>query len=181
MTGTHELETERGAAQVSTRTASRRWWTGALTLAMSLGFATLSAGPASAYVGPDLLRNWETGLCLDSGPGDEGGRGQVYTNPCQPGNDYQTWNILYQGHDGHDIVMIQDKATGLCLSRQLDVSTLPCNGAAADQRWLAVGGGWNNVQLKSSGSGACLDSNRNRDVYTLGCNGGGYQAWKLGL
>ncbi len=148
---------------------------------MSLGFAAISASPAAAYVGPNLLRNWETGLCLDSGPGDEGGRGQVYTNPCDSRNDYQTWNILYQGRDGNDIVMIQDKATGLCLSRQLDVSTLPCNGGDNDQRWLAVGTSWDKVQLRPYGSGACLDSNRNREVYTLGCNGGGNQLWKLGF
>ncbi len=31
--------------------------------------------------------------------------------------------------------------------------------------------------FKNVATGFCLDSNANRDVYTLGCNGGSYQKW----
>jgi hypothetical protein len=31
--------------------------------------------------------------------------------------------------------------------------------------------------VKNVATGFCLDSNANRQVYTLGCNGGGYQQW----
>jgi serine/threonine-protein kinase len=31
--------------------------------------------------------------------------------------------------------------------------------------------------VKNVATGFCLDSNANRQVYTLGCNGGSYQEW----
>ncbi|SHH89993.1 Cytolethal distending toxin A/C domain-containing protein [Streptomyces sp. 3214.6] len=167
---------------------SRRWWAGALALVLSLGFAFMNANPASAagsiYIKTNILRNWETGRCLDSN-----WEGQVYTNPCDQGNDYQTWTVVYKGHSAFDEVQIVNKATQRCLysndNPALVLATVPCEGVPAGQTpgagqlWGADGSGWDNVQLKRAWW--CLDSNRGGSAYVQGCNGGNYQHWKLGL
>ncbi|MDX2678969.1 RICIN domain-containing protein [Streptomyces sp. NY05-11A] len=167
---------------------SRRWWAGAFALVLSLGFAFMNANPASAagsiYIKTNILRNWETGRCLDSN-----WDGQVYTNPCDQGNDYQTWTVVYKSHSAYDNVQIVNKATQRCLYTNdypaLVLATVPCEGVPAGQTpgkgqlWAAVGSGWDNVQLV--GAEGCLDSNRGGSAYVQGCNGGNYQHWKLGL
>ncbi|MEV1062060.1 RICIN domain-containing protein [Streptomyces sp. NPDC050263] len=179
--------------QAPTRTAglglsSRRRWTGALAVTLSLGFAFMNANTASAaggiYVKTDILRNWETGRCLDSNS-----VGQVYTNPCDQGNDYQRWTVVYKGHSAFDEVQIVNKATQRCLYSNdypsLVLATVPCEGVGAGQTpgagqvWGADGSGWDNVQLKKRQW--CLDSNRGGSAYMQDCNGGNYQHWKLGF
>lgn len=159
---------------------SRRLRAGVLALGLSAGLAFTSAAPASAArsIGTDFLRNWATGLCLDSSDGGESGRGFVYTNPCTQGNDYQTWSVEFQGHDTYDQVKIRNKATGLCLSRTFGLSTLSCGDPNTE--WDGVGSDWSRVELRAPGAGQCLDSDSNGSAYVLGCNGGGNQKWKLG-
>ncbi|WP_329222385.1 ricin-type beta-trefoil lectin domain protein [Streptomyces sp. NBC_01485] len=167
---------------------SRRWWTGALALALSLGFAFMNANSASAatyYRYVNLLRNWETGRCLDSNA-----VGQVYTNPCQQGNDYQTWTVVYKARMDHDIVQIVNKATQRCLywndKPALVLATVACEVSwtqdpSASLLWRAAGSSWDNVQLTDIHASKCLDSNRGGSAYMHDCNGGGYQHWKLGF
>ncbi|WP_157876602.1 RICIN domain-containing protein [Streptomyces graminilatus] len=140
----------------------------------------MNAGTASAYVGPNLLRNWETGRCLDSNSS-----GQVYTNPCQTGNDYQTWNMLFSRHDAYDIVEVQNKATGLCLRYDINRRMITANclgsGGAHAGLWAAVGSSWDKVQLKSAfGGNECVD-NTSGGVSLRGCYNTGLQLWKLGF
>ncbi|KND28198.1 hypothetical protein IQ63_33835 [Streptomyces acidiscabies] len=77
---------------------------------MSLGALFMSTTPASAYVGENFLRNWETGRCLDAD-----NTGSIYTLPCQQGNAYQTWEPNYIRHSTYDMVQVKNKATGRCL------------------------------------------------------------------
>lgn len=162
---------------------SRRWWTVLLTLAMSLGFATLNAPSASAayVIGTDFLRNWETGLCLNNADA-----GRINTQPCQSGNDRQKWSVIYQYHAGYDFVQIVNVATNQCLVWSYNGSLYAgdCNAGTWDERlWRGVGSGWNMVELTDGGINdryQCLDSDRNGWAYLLGCNGGGYQKWRLG-
>src|SRR5262245_42397675 len=72
---------------------------------------TLTSPPVSAE-GTDpsgspvsLLRSWATGRCLDSNFA-----GNVYTLPCQPGNNYQTWMRMRGGNE------VKNMATGMCLA-----------------------------------------------------------------
>lgn len=172
---------------------SRRWWTGVLTLVMSMGFATISASPASAlewtYIGTNFLRNWETGRCLDSNS-----PGAVYTNPCQQGNDYQKWQVYRVERGDYDHVVLMNQATRNCLYIPDDlgsgVSAVGC-GPIIDIpvkpqiHWRAVGTSWNQVQFTGVDPAnvnwyRCLDSNRNGSAYVQACNGGGFQKWKLG-
>ncbi|MFE0731679.1 ACP synthase [Streptomyces antibioticus] len=166
-------------------TGRRRWCTALLALAMSLGFAFVSAGSAAAsspgdVIGTHFLRNWETGRCLDSNSA-----GAVYTSPCQFGNGYQTWSVIYRDHKNNDIVMIRNQATGRCLGFGTYLATGTCLNSSQFgyglELWEGVGAGWNKVELVSS-LGGCLDSDRSGKAYVFNpCNGGGFQKWKLGF
>ncbi|MEU6348834.1 RICIN domain-containing protein [Streptomyces sp. NPDC047072] len=163
----------------------RRWWAGAVTLAVSTGLMAVNAPTASAEVaiGTNLLRDKATGRCLDS-------RGSlVYTLPCQSGNDHQTWTVIWVTHTDYDIVRFQNKATGYCLSWSGYTTDLPTTWTCATgdaitdhwTRWKAVGSNWDEVQIKDERDSAdCVDSNAAGDAYLLGCNGGDYQKWHLG-
>ncbi|MFI6252227.1 RICIN domain-containing protein [Streptomyces sp. NPDC051016] len=153
---------------------------------MAFSFANTSSASALTLgdvIGTNFLRNWATGRCLDSDAS-----GNVYTNPCQQGNDYQTWTLTFVGHVGYDIVQVKNQATGRCLYwGNLDGARYPYTsdcfpGAAAYtlMTWLGVGSGWDQVQFKTRQEGLCLDSNSSGSAYMLGCNGGGNQLWKLG-
>jgi hypothetical protein len=161
---------------------ARRGWTAAAALGLSLGFSLVNASPASAYtLGPSFLRNWETGRCLDSNAG-----GKVYTNPCQSGNNYQNWVVVYDHHTNYDVVKIMNVATQMYLYWSPDkVFTnqyVPSGTYYYPQlTWEARGSGWDKVALADvDGHNVCLDSNRAGDAYTEICNGGGFQLWKLG-
>lgn len=170
------------------RRFTRRGSAAALTLGLSLGVSLVSAGNASALssgdvIGTNLLRNWETGRCLDAGWGDEGGVGRVYTNPCQTGNAHQTWQIIYESHSTHDVVQVKNQATGLCLSSFGGGSTLrtdACSDSYNDY-WYGVGSSWEKVQFRNLWTGTCADSNSSGSAYHIGCNSGGNQLWKLGF
>ncbi|GAA3801960.1 hypothetical protein GCM10023083_41220 [Streptomyces phyllanthi] len=126
---------------------------------------------------PAQLGNW---ALLDSGWPGESGTGAVYTNPCQQGNDHQTWNIIYLYHADWDVVRIQNKATELCLfSYGLGMYAGQCN-ASAYGAWYGQGSGWGKVRLMNYETINCLDSNYSGSVYGHACNNGGYQLWKLG-
>ncbi|MGW0949270.1 RICIN domain-containing protein [Streptomyces sp. NPDC002623] len=161
----------------------RRATTALLALAVSMGFLFLNAGSASAInsgdvIGKNFLRSWQTGRCLDSNS-----NGDVYTLPCQQGNQYQTWEIKYQGHDTWDIVSIKNSATGLCLATHPDYGFLATSCSTAYIYWYGMGSGWDNVQLARASwphGGYCLDSDYAGDAYATPCGDNDYQHWKLG-
>ncbi|MER5432109.1 ACP synthase [Streptomyces sp. NPDC002588] len=162
------------------RRFARRGWAAALAVGLSLGLAFITASPASAYVGSNFLRNWATGRCLDSNAD-----GDVYTLPCQQGNDYQTWEPIYLGHTSSDLVQVKNKATGKCLqynSYDGRLITYWCEDTwpkSANQTFYAEGS-WTYLTLRNDLSKTCVDSNAAGSAYFLGCNGGGYQQWRLG-
>ncbi|MFM9610595.1 RICIN domain-containing protein [Streptomyces niveiscabiei] len=164
------------------RHSARRARAALLALAMSAGFVSLNTGSASALspgdlISSNLLRNWETGLCLESYSA-----GSIRTGRCQVGNTNQTWKIFYFTHGTHDEVYIQNAGTRRCLAdpdgRLLVDFDCVNNGKPTFE---GIGSSWDKVQLKSTSRGACLDSNRNGDAYMNSCNGGGYQLWKSGF
>ncbi|WP_416979403.1 RICIN domain-containing protein [Streptomyces sp. T028] len=160
-----------------------RGWAAAFAAGLSLMFSFFGTSAASAAVptlGPAHLSSLATGRCLDGGPADEGGRGDVYTNPCQSGNQWQQWQVEIVYHASYDVVMVRHTATNTCLSQQLGLVTLPCNGGDASQLWQAKGSGWNDVELRDMPLANCLDADGTGSAYMLGCNGGPYQHWKLG-
>ncbi|QNP71288.1 hypothetical protein IAG44_18840 [Streptomyces roseirectus] len=89
-------------------------------------------------------------------------------------------------HTDFDMVSIRNNATGRCLFWvDNGPRTAPCVSPSdwghTLSIWRAVGSGWDNVQLTDAGGGTCLDSNRSGNAYLMGCNGGGFQRWKLGF
>ncbi|MDX3453717.1 RICIN domain-containing protein [Streptomyces sp. ME02-8801-2C] len=170
------------------RTFARRGSAAALALGTSLGISLTGAGSASALssgevIGTNVLRNWETGRCLDAAAGDEGGVGRVYTNPCQTGNAHQNWRVIYESHSTYDVVQVKNVATGLCLSTFGGGSTLrtdACSDSFNDY-WYGVGSSWDQVSFRNLVTGTCADSDYNGSAYAIGCNDGGFQKWKLGF
>jgi serine/threonine-protein kinase len=130
------------------------------------------AGPAQGTI----IRNWETGRCLDSN-----WAGQVYTLGCN-GGDYQGWRIEYVGQREVFVYHIVNVKTGRCLDTAAAgyVQTTPCEGHKEYQLWHAAGtDGMRKIELRQySFRGSCLDSNRAGSVYKLRCNGGGFQLWR---
>ncbi|MFI9550199.1 RICIN domain-containing protein [Nonomuraea endophytica] len=88
-----------------------------------------------AHTETTILRNWATGLCLESNHD-----GHVYTLPCQDGNNWQTW-VMYFPTDRWDVANFASEET----FRELDsnhagnVYTLPDNGGDLRQTGRAPG------------------------------------------
>ncbi|MHC5907718.1 RICIN domain-containing protein [Streptomyces sp. S6] len=186
MVNTEEMKTDSAdTAQGSTQSVlgrfARRGSAMALAAGMSVGVLFMATTPASAYVGQNFLRNWETGRCLDAD-----NEGNIYTNPCQSGNGFQTWEPIYLYNNGSDVVQVKNKGTGKCLHVNGNgaLTTYWCddNGTpSANQQFAAKGSSWNQVELTNRLFNTCVDSNYAGHAYVSGCNGGGYQKWKLGF
>lgn len=156
---------------------ARRGWAAILALGLFMGLSLMNASSASAYVGPNLLRNWENGQCLDSNR-----NGQVYMGGCSTGNDYQTWIPHFARHTSSDVVQLQNKATGRCLRFDINFrlrtdSCLGSDGLHAGL-WNAVGSSWNQVKLQSTlEPGLCVTNHASLHS----CVNAGSQLWKLGF
>jgi hypothetical protein len=146
----------------------------------------LTAAPALAD-GTTILRNWQTGVCLDS---DYGGDTFVSLNNCNFGTSQQ-WNITtVSSYLGLPVVAIQDTQTGLCLtssyswpgsSQAIPLFTSQCSagsGYLPTQLWIESGNSYMG-QYMNDATAQCLD-NSGTALYTLTCNGGGYQNWRQG-
>ncbi|QHC23418.1 hypothetical protein [Streptomyces sp. GS7] len=105
--------------------------TGALVAAALVG--TTGTANANTYQYNVMLQDYATGRCLDSNGGD------VYTNPCQPGNPFQRWNVVsYEGNVGgyYDRVQVVHRKSGNCLRAQRYHSSVPWGA----QDWVATRG-----------------------------------------
>ena len=167
-------------------------------LRMSLVLLGLSiADSAAAQVafhndGTTILRNWETGRCLDSN-----GAGKVYTSPCGNGNRYQSWRrFRYQSRpplQSATLYVFQNVATGLCLDYWAGgrgLYTSRCRNPSRNnnhyQMWKMTGNTtvarYHHVASAAYRSQRlCLDSDRKGSAYVIGCNGGGFQNWRQGF
>ncbi|WP_213450830.1 RICIN domain-containing protein [Rhizomonospora bruguierae] len=169
------------------RRSWRSGWLARLLVAVGVlaGAVLVSASPAQAYVGPNLLRNWATGRCLDSNR-----NGNVYTSPCDAsrGNRFQLWQPEKIGQQDHDVVRLKNVETGMCISWGrwgYPVANRGTVYTSADciqdlGAWEAWGTSWTMVQFRDIHIGGCLDSNGAGEVYYLECNSSGYQKWRLG-
>ncbi|MFI1398127.1 RICIN domain-containing protein [Streptomyces sp. NPDC020681] len=148
----------------------------ALLPAAALSVVT-SGNSAQASAGASILRNMETGLCLDSNF-----NGDVYTSPCGSPIDSNAFQ-LWERFEFRGSVQLTNIATGRCLSQRWDrpIATEPCSLSHPSAGWQfwGVEGGWDNIVLRNSYSDA-LDSDRAGGVYSYPYNGGGFQRWKLG-
>ncbi|MFJ3924006.1 RICIN domain-containing protein [Streptomyces sp. NPDC090022] len=105
---------------------------------LALAGTVATPAPAEAATRSGLLRNAETGRCLDSDHA-----GSVYIRACQRGNDFQTWDISSDGIDPaykksldgqHFRFQFRNRATGKCLSMW--------KGAGDARPGLAAGNCW---------------------------------------
>jgi len=172
-----------GNTQTPARTSvrrrfARRGWGAALVAVMSLVFSLMSTPPASAYVGENLLRNWENGWCLTVVTG-----GSVHArNDCDTGNRDEIWQPIYIGHSSYDIVTLKNQGTGSCLSvEDGDYLGHPaCSTGSIHQQFRAEGFNWNNVRFVSLFSGSCLEGSYYA-VYMKACSSPPVrQQWRLG-
>ncbi|GAA3136272.1 RICIN domain-containing protein [Streptosporangium carneum] len=159
------LNTEDAPRQGGIKQKARR----ALFASVLVTSAVLAAAPAHAD-DTVILRNWETGLCLDSNHA-----GDVYAIGCN-GGQYQVWNFKF--YPGPWADTIRDAATGRCLDSNGagKVYTLPCNGGE-NQLWYTRQNPGHRWTLQNEATGMMLDSNRAGKVYTLSANGGNNQNW----
>jgi serine/threonine-protein kinase len=151
-------------------------------LASLLAFTPLNA-KADAN-GVTILRNWQTGMCLD----DNGGT--VFEAQCNS-NPSQNWLIFWPGGTdsaGHYVIKISNKLTNTCLTTENESTSagggdpLPVWTAACDQspgQWWVWYGDPTVGQYHNQANDACLDNNGSA-VYAQACNGGGFQDWRQG-
>ncbi|MEV0135577.1 hypothetical protein AB0H83_44890 [Dactylosporangium sp. NPDC050688] len=153
-------------------------------LVASLAF---QATPAQAYPpNAGIIRNWETGRCLDSD-----WNGNVYTLPCNGGN-FQNWYIN---------VIIDRCGYGSCHvgSLLINAETGRCIVSWGAPAYVQTTSDWSDCWIRNQSQNwdtptsnnyvvtrfkwypdpnFCLDSNYAGDVYTMSCNGGGFQNWR---
>jgi hypothetical protein len=151
-----------------------------LILSALVTAATLTPTAANAAADTTIIRNWETGLCLDSNAA-----GNVYTGPCN-GGPYQSWKmtiLLVAPNSSDDVTaVLTNVATGRCLDSNFggSIYTSPCQLPNDWQHWLWWGDG-NVTQFADHHTRLFLDSNRAGNAYTLASNLGGYQNWRRGF
>ena len=142
------------------------------------------AGPAQADIGT-RWQNWANGYCLDSNHA-----GDVYTKPCQEGNNFQTWDV---SHFYADSWIVKNRATGRCLTAWWPNDKIVVRTGACDNptpQW-EIPGDWKNTHLMTGlNFKFCLDSAGHNDPqypaegapggggYTANCNYGTYQTWR---
>ncbi|MCM2422641.1 RICIN domain-containing protein [Streptomyces sp. RKAG293] len=154
----------------------------------ALGAFQVPANAATGYIGDNILRNIETGRCLDSNAS-----GAVYTMPCSlpvKSNQYQLWEPQLVFRGSSDVVIVKNVATQRCLTLNgslAGVHTESCDSGHSDQKWSAKGSGWDKINLEityARGRGGFisvdLDSNRQGNAYASEYNGSGFQRWKFG-
>ncbi|CAL9329766.1 RICIN domain-containing protein [Streptomyces sp. enrichment culture] len=134
---------------------------------------TYAADPVG---GISIMRNEQTGLCLDSDM-----NGNVYTKTCTSNNPYQQWSPISQKIDDYPGYMIKNNRTGLCLTAvdPGNVRTLPCGTGYMPQNWRR---GWflnsNALATSAWNTYTVLDSNSKGNVYLKEeINGNRYQSW----
>lgn len=154
---------------------------------VALGVSGVRPAPAEAadYVGVNVLRNVQTGRCLDSDF-----QGRVYTSPCNTAVSNQFWEPLFRGHiGGYDNVTLKNAATGRCLayywSGKIEMS-IQCDEDPtwnSENTFYAVGSGWSNVVFAAAGPSGmmAIHSNYAGDVIPAKANYGNWQSWKFGL
>ncbi len=177
-----------GNTQTPARTSVRRrfarhGWGAALVAVLSLLVSLMSTSPASAYVGENLLRNWDNGWCLTVVTG-----GSVHARQdCDTGNRNEIWQPIYIGHSSYDIVTLKNQGTGTCLSVE-DGGYLghpPCSTSTIRQQFRAEGQDWRMVRFVSLFQwNSCIEGSYYA-VYLKECRGEGdlqkgMQKWRLG-
>lgn len=131
------------------------------SMALALGPVGADRAEAAAYVGTNVLRNWEPLLLLRSGP-----NGPQY-----------------------DVVALKNKATGRCIAYFSNNTIRTSNQCHEDdtvssRKWYAHGTGWNNVgfYLPWGSQNRFIESNGNGDVYPATTfTTHGIQRWKFGF
>ncbi|RIV37750.1 RICIN domain-containing protein [Micromonospora radicis] len=151
--------------------AFRRWLRRGFTvLAATAAAGTVLVAPAQAANTVSAFGSAMTGRCLDSNSA-----GQVYTNPCGSGNNYQTWELIRSPLGHH---LLRNIATGLCLDSNAagNVYTRPCDGYNAYQNWSL--NPESATHIRDIATNRCLDSNHAGNAYTSPCDGANrYQRW----
>ncbi|MBB5803323.1 serine/threonine-protein kinase [Saccharothrix ecbatanensis] len=148
----------------------------ASAFAASITFVPPAASAATIAVNEQItvLRSWATGRCLDNNFA-----GNVYTLPCQSGNNFQDWHLIPIPSLGRWLV--RNPATGMCLAtnRPGAIYTTACI-----HNWTMH---WDIREreprvyvFRAPVAGQCLDSDRVGNAYTHVC-GSNFQDWKNGF
>jgi serine/threonine-protein kinase len=167
---------------VVTGGGAARWGVrGAIMAACAVLVGLVVVPSASAVtVGRDtILRNWATGVCLDSNE-----NGDAYAIGCNGGN-YQNWftpgtGITIYSEDGnHPVIGLRNDQTDRCLDSNSggSVYTLPCNDGD-NQYWMWFGDEYNGT-YEDYATQLCLTANGNA-LYTAPCDNDGYEQWRQG-
>ena len=126
--------------------------------------------PADFPYGPNFIRNWATGRCLDGNHA-----GDLYTSPCQFGNYYQQWAYSVFRAGTPPIYAFRNTQTLRCITGS---RTSPCS-RITEQDVQRTGTKYKFRMIKRN-KNVCVDSNAQGQVYLLPCQAGNdYQSWRF--
>jgi hypothetical protein len=149
----------------------------ALVIGIAASALAFTASSAQAYTYQWQFQNWATGRCLDSNAA-----GDVYTSPCQRGNNWQTWTVEGTPQSiGGDEVYLENVATGRVLNYFNGDGWVSTQTSYYYAKGYAVGPNWSNVHFTHYtpfDQSVCLDSNASGQAYNLVCSGNANQTWR---
>lgn len=165
---------------------------GAFTLAATASAVLVIGGPsASGAVTFDVIRNVNSGKCLDVADASRDNKAAIAQYTCDRSKTHQLWTIEQVG-DGSGAVRIKAAHSGKCIDiwdssqdATADATQYTCSATKLNQQFLVETTASGTIKLRPRHSLQCLDiagrnANNKSKLHQDWCGGYRAQEWTIG-